>query len=199
MRTPGNTLPTSFYNNPDVVDVSKQLLGKLICTNVNSQFTSGIITETEAYCGRNDKACHANNGKRTPRTEVMFGDPGHAYVYLCYGIHHLFNVVTNQNGLADAVLVRAVFPVEGIEIMRERRNMANLKNLTNGPGKFTQAMGITTDFNSYSLSESPLWIEDCGLEVPKEEILTSKRIGIDYAEEDADRLWRFQIPHSLIS
>lgn len=196
---PSNVLPSSFFQNPDVVDVSRKLLGKVICSDVNSQFTSGIITETEAYCGRNDKACHANNGKRTPRTEVMFGDPGHAYIYLCYGIHHLFNVVTNQNGLADAVLIRAVYPLEGIEAMKERRNMDNLKNLTNGPGKFTQAMGITTDLNSTQLTNPPLWIEDQHFSLPQNSIQTGKRIGVDYAEEDAERLWRFYIPHSFLT
>lgn len=194
-----NVLPSSFFENPDVVDVSKKLIGKVICSNVNSQFTSGIITETEAYCGRNDKACHANNGKRTPRTEVMFGDPGRAYIYLCYGIHHLFNVVTNQNGLADAVLIRAIYPLQGIEVMKERRNMDDLKNLTNGPGKFTQAMGITTDFNSTKLTNAPLWIEDHQFSIPHNSIQTGKRIGVDYAEEDAERLWRFFIPNSQIN
>lgn len=194
-----NVLPSSFFENPDVVEVSKKLIGKVICSNINSQFTSGIITETEAYCGRNDKACHANNGKRTPRTEVMFGDPGRAYIYLCYGIHHLFNVVTNQKGLADAVLIRAVYPVKGIEVMKERRNLDNLKNLTNGPGKFTQAMGITTDFNSTKLTDPPLWIEDHQFSLPNNSIQIGKRIGVNYAEEDAEKLWRFFIPNSLFN
>lgn len=191
-------LPHSFYANPDVVDAARKLLGKVICSREGGVFTSGIITETEAYCGRNDKACHANNGKRTPRTEVMFGEPGHAYIYLCYGIHHLFNVVTNREGLADAVLIRGVHPVDGVEIMKERRGMDSLRNLTNGPGKFTQAMGITTDLDATSLSEPPVWIEDRGHTIQPEKMKASKRIGVDYAEEDANRLWRFNIHHSSL-
>lgn len=197
MTRTSNPLPYSFYANPDVVEVSRRLLGKVLCSSVESEFTAGVITETEAYSGRNDKACHANNGKRTPRTEVIFGDPGRAYIYLCYGIHHLFNVVTNRSGLADAVLVRAVQPLEGIEVMKRRRNTENSGNLTNGPGKFTQAMGITTSLNKTPLSEAPLWIEDRSIKFPKNEILASKRIGIDYAGEDANLLWRFTISQKI--
>jgi DNA-3-methyladenine glycosylase len=193
MRVPTNTVPKSFYDNPDVVEVSRQLLGKVLCAKIESTFTSGIITETEAYSGRDDKACHANNGKRTPRTEVMFGEPGNAYIYLCYGIHHLFNVVTNRIGLADAVLIRAIHPLHGLDAMKKRRNMQNEKNLTNGPGKFTQAMAITTSLNKTDLTNPPVWIEDHGIEIPKKEIRITKRIGVDYAGSDADKLWRFQI------
>lgn len=184
-------LPVSFYQNPDVVEVSRQLLGKVICTNIDSEFTSGIITETEAYCGRDDKACHANNGLRTARTEVMYGKPGHAYVYLCYGIHHLLNVVTNHEGLADAVLIRSVRPLDGIDTMVKRRNIINQKNLANGPGKLSQALGITTNLNAANLSEPPLWIEDRGIAFEEKTISTSPRIGVDYAGEDALRPWRF--------
>ncbi|MCC5912835.1 MAG: DNA-3-methyladenine glycosylase [Balneolaceae bacterium] len=198
--TPDNDrlLPVSFYANPDVTDIARNLLGKVICSKAGGDYTSGIIIETEAYCGRDDKACHANNGKRTPRTEVMFGEPGRAYIYLCYGIHHLFNVVTNRDGLADAVLVRAVKPLEGVDIMKERRGMDGLKNLTNGPGKLTQAMGITTDLNRTDLRTQPVWIEDYQISVAPESITASKRIGVDYADEDALRPWRFNIsPASL--
>lgn len=184
-------LPKSFYENPDVVDVSRKLLGKVLCSSINSKFTSGIITETEAYCGRNDKACHANNGLRTARTEVMYGEPGYAYIYLCYGIHHLLNVVTNKKGLADAVLIRAVKPLNGKDTIIERRNIQREKHLTNGPGKLTQALSITKDLNATNLSEPPLWIEDRGITFEKQEIRVSPRIGVDYAEEDALKPWRF--------
>lgn len=190
---PGSLLQTSFFANPDVVDVSKKLLGKVLCSTVDDQFTSGIITETEAYSGRNDKACHANNGLRTKRTEVMYGDPGHAYIYLCYGIHHLLNVVTNKKGLADAVLIRAVRPLEGIEVMKMRRNLGNQKALTNGPGKLTQALGVTTFLNKTNLSVPPLWIEDRGISVSPENIIPSERIGVGYAGNDAKKLWRFNL------
>lgn len=191
MNNPENVLQRSFYENDDVVEVSKKLLGKVLCSTIGGELTSGIITETEAYCGRNDKACHANNGKRTPRTEVMFGDPGHAYIYLCYGIHHLFNVVTNRNGLADAVLVRAIKPLDGIKTIMSRRDMDDSINLSNGPGKLTQALGITTDLNKTDLYSAPVWIEERKTSIPPDKIQTTKRIGIDYAGKDAHKPWRF--------
>jgi len=191
---PSNLLSKSFFENPDVAEVSRNLLGKVVCTNINSHFTAGIITETEAYSGRNDKACHANNGLRTQRTEVIYGEPGYAYIYLCYGIHHLLNVVTNKKGLADAVLIRAIRPLEGIDIMKERRDTNDEKNLCNGPGKLTQALGVTTDLNKTSLFDPPLWIEDRGITYQEKQINISTRIGIDYAEEDALKHWRFFIP-----
>ncbi|MDX1590955.1 MAG: DNA-3-methyladenine glycosylase [Balneolaceae bacterium] len=198
MRTPKNTLPVSFYSRSDVTQISRDLLGKRLCSLIDGDFTSGIITETEAYCGRGDKACHANNGKRTPRTEVMFGKPGHAYIYLCYGIHHLFNVVTNREGLADAVLIREIFPEKGVDLMQERRDGMKFQNLANGPGKFTQAMGITTSLNKTDLFSIPLWIEDTSYSFSPGDIISSKRIGIDYAGEDAHRLWRFNVDPSLL-
>lgn len=184
-------LPSSFYANPDVVAAAKAFLGKRIFSMVDGELCSGIITETEAYCGRNDKACHANNGLRTARTEIMYGEPGRAYIYLCYGIHHLFNIVTNRKGLADAVLIRAVEPVDGLEVMKQRRQTRQIRNLTNGPGKWTQAFGITTRLNKVSLSVPPVWIENSS--ITPSNIIESPRIGIDYAGEDALRLWRFQL------
>ncbi len=199
MPSDSKTLPRSFFANPDVVNVSRSLLGKVLCTDIDGQFTSSIITETEAYCGRGDKACHAYNGKYTERTKVMYGLPGTAYIYLCYGIHHLFNVVTNKEGLADAVLIRGVKPMVGYDMMTERRGITNSKQLTNGPGKLTQAMGITTDYNSCDLLKPPIWIEDHDYSIYDHQIEISKRVGIDYAEEDADKPWRFIIPHSLLT
>ncbi|MEX2457230.1 MAG: DNA-3-methyladenine glycosylase, partial [Balneolaceae bacterium] len=184
-------LPTDFYSNPDVVDVSRNLLGKFLCTQMNGEFTSGMIIETEAYCGRNDKACHANNNKRTDRTEVMFGEPGRAYIYLCYGIHHLFNVVTNQEGLADAVLIRGIKPVDGLDIIKHRRQISSEKNLSNGPGKLTQALGIRTLYTGHDLSEPPIWIEDRGVHIADDQIQSTPRIGVDYAGDDALKPWRF--------
>lgn len=182
-------MPESFYANPDVVDVSRQLIGKRLCTFFDGNFASGIITETEAYCGRNDKACHANNGLRTERTEVMYGKPGHAYIYLCYGIHHLFNVVTNREGLADAVLIRSIKPSEGVDVIQERRNYRPQKELTNGPGKLSQALGLHKQFSGTDLYTNPVWIEETGFSFS--EINTSQRIGVEYAGEDAKRPWRF--------
>jgi len=197
MFTKENVLPLEFYSNPDVVDVAHNLLGKVLCSHIDGIFTAGIISETEAYCGRNDKACHANDGKRTDRTEVMFGKPGNAYIYLCYGIHHLFNVVTNHEGLADAVLIRSIIPVEGQEHIEERRDINNKKRLTDGPGKLTQALGITTNLNKTNLTTPPVWIEHRNIDIPSKEIVPSKRIGVEYAGSHADRLWRFEISKEL--
>ncbi|GAB4229931.1 MAG: DNA-3-methyladenine glycosylase [Ekhidna sp.] len=183
-------LPRSFYERGDVVKIAKELLGMVLFTKIEGQLVAGRIVETEAYCGRGDKACHANN-KRTPRTEVMYQRGGTAYVYLCYGIHHLFNVVTNTEGLADAVLIRALEPIVGMEYMKERRNHPKGK-LTSGPGTLSQAMGIKVSMSGVDLTGEEIWIgKPEGLK--KIEITEDLRIGVDYAEEDALRPWRFVI------
>jgi DNA-3-methyladenine glycosylase len=192
-KVKGDILKQDFYGRQDVVQISKDLLGKVLCTFFDDTFTAGIITETEAYCGRNDKACHANNGTRTDRTEVMYGKPGHGYVYLCYGIHHLFNVVTNDEGLADAVLIRGIRPLDGIDVMKERRGMEKIKGLSDGPGKLTQAIGIKTSMSGITLMEPPVWIEDRGFTFAEKEITATPRIGVDYAGEHAKREWRFLV------
>jgi DNA-3-methyladenine glycosylase len=185
-------IPPSFYLNPDVVQVAKQLIGKYLCTNINGEITIGKIVETEAYCGKTDKACHAHFGM-TKRNKVMFGRGGFAYVYLCYGIHHLFNVVTNLEGLADAVLVRAVEPVDGIEFMLKRRNMNKLAyHITAGPGSVGKALGITTDLYGADLQGDTIWLADLPLP-PSEPIVASPRVGVAYAKEDALLPWRFRI------
>lgn len=185
-------LPPSFYRQPNVVTVAKKLVGKVLCTRFDGQLTSGIITETEAYCGRGDKACHANDGTRTERTETMYQAGGIAYIYLCYGIHHLFNVVTNSKDKADAVLIRAIKPLEGQEIMLRRRHKKEVTpTLTAGPGRLTQALGITTDYDGIKLSGTTIWIEDRGRNIPQDKLVATPRIGVDYAGKDAERPWRF--------
>ena len=174
-----------------MVEIAKDLLGKYLFTNINGELTGGKIVETEAYNGLNDRACHAYQ-KRTPRTEVMYGEGGKAYVYLCYGIHHLFNIVTNKKGLADAVLVRGLQPVEGINVMKERCHRSE-SQLTNGPGKLSQALSIVSDYSGTPLDSD--WIYVAGN--PSEEnpkIGVDVRIGVDYAGEDARLPWRFYIP-----
>ena len=189
----GKKLKMSWYRNDDVTKVAKQLLGKLLCTNFNGVVTKGKIVETEAYSGYNDKACHANNQKKTERNKVMFAHGGHAYVYLCYGIHHLFNVVTNKEGSADAVLIRAVEPVEGVEIMLKRRSMTKVeKRLTAGPGVLSQALGIQTIHYGTALNSNSIWIEE-GEPVGNDQVGSTTRIGVDYAEGDALKPWRFYI------
>ncbi|MCK5280175.1 MAG: DNA-3-methyladenine glycosylase [Cyclobacteriaceae bacterium] len=183
----------SWYRNDDVTEIAKQLLGKLLCTNFGGVVTKGKIVETEAYSGYNDKACHANNQKKTKRNKVMFAHGGHAYVYLCYGIHHLFNVVTNKEGSADAVLIRAVEPVEGVEIMLKRRSMTKVeKRLTAGPGVLSQALGIQTIHYGTALNSNSIWIEE-GEPVGNDQVGSTTRIGVDYAEGDALKPWRFYI------
>ena len=187
-------LNRGFYQDPDVVSCAKALVGKVLCTNVGGQYTSGIITETEAYSGSNDKASHANNGKRTKRNESMYLEGGHAYVYLCYGIHHLFNVVTAPKDQADAVLIRAIEPLEGLEIMLNRRNQKELKkDLFKGPGKVSQALGISLKEDRKDLQGESIWIEDRNINVTDDALKVSARIGIGYAGEDALLPWRFEL------
>lgn len=189
----GSKIEMSWYQNSDVVDLAKGLLGKILCTNIDGNVTKGRIVETEAYSGDGDKACHATNQQMTKRNRVMFSSGGHAYIYLCYGIHHLFNVVSNIEGKADAVLIRAIEPVEGLEAMMLRRKIANNdKRLTGGPGVLTQAMGIQTKHYGTPLDSTLIWIEDAPL-IEKKDIVATKRIGVEYAEEDASKLWRFYI------
>lgn len=186
-------LPLSFYTNSDVVQVAHDLIGCKLCTNINGIVTGGIIVETEAYNGRTDRACHAYPNKRTPRTEIMYVKGGVAYVYFVYGMHYLFNVVTNKKNFADAVLIRAIEPTIGIEEMMLRRNQQVCSNLlTGGPARLTQALGINKEMNGISLLKNSVWIElsksNSALEVTE-----SKRIGVDYAGEDALLPWRFSI------
>lgn len=186
-----NILPNDFYQRSNVLEVARELVGKVLCTEIDGHLCKGKIVEVEAYSGRNDKACHANNGRRTARTEVMYGMGGAAYVYLCYGIHHLFNVVTNIENEADAVLVRALEPITGTEIMAGRLK-SNNKKLTNGPGILSKSMGIKTTLSGISLDQAPVWIEQ-GEHISESEIVKTTRVGVEYAEEDALLPWRFYI------
>lgn len=192
-------LPESFYAGEDVVRISKELLGTKLVTNFNNKRTSGIIVETEAYAGPVDKAAHSYGWKRTPRTEVMFAQGGVAYVYLCYGMYHLFNVVVSKKGLPHAILIRGIEPVEGIPIMLERcKKEKCTPKLTNGPGKLARALGIFKVHSGMSLiRNSPVWIEERKQPLAATDILASARIGVDYAEEDALLPYRFTIKGNL--
>jgi len=187
-------VPRSFYENPDVVKVAKGLLGKSLFTRIEGIITGGIIIETEAYAGVNDKASHVYNNRRTKRTEVMYGPGGIAYIYFCYGMHHLINAVTNVEGIAQAVLIRALHPTHGLKTMCERRGKTKVdKTLTSGPGSLCKALGITMEFYGEPLDSSRLWIKDSGLVVPDGNLLTTPRIGVDYAGDDALLPYRFVI------
>lgn len=184
------SLSKTYFENPDVVFLAKDLIGKQLSTHIDGVVTSGIITETEAYAGQGDKACHAHLGKFTKRTKVMYEPGGIAYVYLCYGIHHLFNVVTNTRGHADAVLIRAIEPTQGIHIMQERRGKSKLdKSLSAGPGNLTKALGISKIHNQSSVVGDAIQIENT--ENKNISLVETTRIGIDYAGEDAKLPWRF--------
>lgn len=186
-------LGEDFYQRKNVVKIARELLGKGLFTCIDGVITGGIIVETEAYSWK-EKGCHAFGLKKTPRNAIMFENGGYAYVYLCYGIHYLFNVVTNGVNVAEAVLVRALEPVSGLEIMAYRRgNPQNQLHLTSGPGKLTKALGIDRSFNGKFLLGNEVWVEDIGIPVPATKIEAGPRIGIDYAGEDAKLPWRFTI------
>ena len=187
-------LPADFYQREDVLVISRELLGKVLCTNFHGKLTSGIIVETEAYAGVTDKASHAYGGRRTKRTETMYAKGGSAYVYLCYGIHHLFNIVTNKENIPHAVLIRAIQPRDGIEIMLQRRNKKKVDQLlTGGPGSLTRALGITVKDSGTFLMDNLIWLEDQNINYTNQDILSSPRIGVQYAGKDAQKPWRFQI------
>jgi len=187
-------LARPFYLRNDVVDIARELLGKVVCTQIKGKLTTASITETEAYAGVADKASHAYGDRRTKRTEPMYAAGGIAYVYLCYGIHHLFNVVTNRKGTPHAILIRAGKSLSGTSTMLERRRKPGVdKNLLGGPGSFAQALGIKTSDTGASLSDGRIWIEDQGVEVANDKIVVGPRVGIDYAKDDAKRPYRFRL------
>lgn len=185
-------LEASFYLGENVVAIAKSLIGKVLVTNFNGVLTSGRIVETEAYNGVGDKASHAFGGKNTERTKVMYMHGGHAYVYLCYGIHHLFNVVTNIEGVPNAVLIRSVEALEGIEKMLERTNKKSFKNnLLKGPGVVSKGLGIFKHHTGTSLLSGDIFIGDDGYIMDEKNIKATPRIGVDYAGEDALLPYRF--------
>ena len=183
-------LPLSFYLRADVEKIARELLGKVLVTNWGGAFTSGRIVETEAYAGEIDNASHASKG-RTPRTEVIFGTGGTAYVYLCYGIHQMFNIVTNISGIPHAILIRGVEPMEGTGIMLQRTGKKKVdETLTRGPGNVGKAFGFHTSQCGFSLVGEELYIADDGFKIKPSMIGTSPRIGVDYAGDHAD--WHFR-------
>ena len=188
-------LPLSFYQRHNVIQIAKDLLGKILVTKWNGIETSGRIVEVEAYNGVVDKASHAAGGRRTNRNEVMYGEGGVSYVYLCYGIHHLFNVVTNKQETPHAILIRALEPIKGIDIMLKRTGKIKLDyTLTKGPGNVSKALGISFKQHSgLSLLSKELFIVEDDFKLNKKDIIASPRIGVDYAGEDAILPYRFFI------
>ena len=182
----------SFYQGTDVVAITKKLIGKTLVTNFAGKLTAGRIVEAEAYNGPFDKAAHSYNNRRTKRTEVMFATGGVAYIYLCYGMHQMFNIVTNVEAVPNAILIRALEPLLGIEFMLERtkKNKASY-DLTRGPGNVAKALGLHTSQSGMSLNSDELFIADDGYKFPEEEILATARIGVGYAADDALLPYRF--------
>jgi DNA-3-methyladenine glycosylase len=189
-------LKKDFYTRSDVTGIAGDLLGKVLSTKIDGKLTSGIIVETEAYRS-DDRACHAFQKKKTKRNSVMFGEGGIAYVFMNYGIHFLFNVVTNIRDEPDAVLIRALEPVEGIDEMMIRRMKQDEKRITSGPGALTRALGINLEINGEDLAGKKCWIEvNDSLNFRNFSVVNSKRIGIDYAGEHAMLPWRFYIKNN---
>jgi DNA-3-methyladenine glycosylase len=194
-------IPRSFYRREDVVIIAQELLGKMLFSQFDTVLTVGIIVETEAYAGVTDRASHAFGNRRTARTEVMYSEGGTAYIYLCYGVHSLFNVVTNKKDVPDAVLIRAIKPVIGIDTMLRRSGKSFMdKSFGTGPGRLSKIMGIHFSHSGMDLTKQPsgltgqgIWLEDEGRTVLPENIITGTRIGVKYAGRDALRPYRFRI------
>lgn len=193
-------LPLCYYQNKDTLALSQDLLGKYLLTNLRGEgITGGIIVETEAYMGPEDKASHAHKNRRTKRTEVMFHAGGVCYVYLCYGLHHLFNIVTHQADVPHAILIRAIEPVVGIEVMLKRSHRTKpTPGWTSGPALLTKALGITVQHSGISLDGDKIWLEDRGLVITSDLILATPRVGIAYAQEYAQHPWRFHLGQSVL-
>lgn len=190
-----NPLPVSFYRRDDVVTIARELLGKKLCTLIDGQYTAGMIVETEAYRAPEDPASHAYDFRRTPRTEVMFAAGGVAYVYVIYGIYELFNVVTSVEGTPHAVLIRGLEPLEGLDIMQQRRQLEGKHSrLSSGPGLLSQALGITRAYTGLSLDTTPVWIEDFR-EISPSSIVASPRVGMGKTvfEPYFSMPWRFRV------
>lgn len=192
-------VPKEFYLRDDVVTIARELLGKEIMSFVNGQLASGIITETEAYNGIIDRASHAFGDRKTPRTSTMYREGGIAYIYLCYGIHSLLNVVANFEGTPHAILIRAIYPLRGVNIMSERLGRKAFPKEGIGPGKVSKLLGLSFTMDGESLTEGRnIWIEDTKIQINPSMISITPRIGVDYAGEDAKLPYRFVVDHKQI-
>jgi DNA-3-methyladenine glycosylase len=192
-------LERSFYIRQDVVQIAKDLIGKVVFTKFNNEITAGIIIETEAYEGVTDRASHAFGKRRTARSEVMYASGGVAYVYLCYGIHSLFNIVTNIQDIPHAVLIRGIYPSVGLDVMKKRTGKINLeRGCGSGPGKVSKILGIHYSHSGIDLMGDEIWLENREL-VLSDDIQTGTRIGVDYAGKDALLPYRFWIPEERIN
>ncbi|MBK7305977.1 MAG: DNA-3-methyladenine glycosylase [Chitinophagaceae bacterium] len=191
-------LPIQFYERKDVLLIAKELIGKIIVTNFEGTITSGRIIETEAYVGLTDRASHSFGGKRTTRNEHMYSVAGTVYVYICYGMHHLFNVVTNAANVPDAVLIRAVEPLTGIDTMLKRTGKPKLDNtLTKGPGNAAKALGISKRHSGKKLDNDEIYIADDGFKIAETTIGISRRIGVEGSGDAALLPYRFYVKENV--
>ena len=187
-------LPIQFYKRTDVLLIAKELIGKIVVTKFNGHTTSGRIVETEAYIGLTDRASHSFGGRRTERNEHMYSAAGTAYVYICYGMHHLFNVVSNAENIPDAVLIRAVEPLAGIDIMLKRTGKPKLDNtLTKGPGNVAKALGISKLYSGINLLKDEIYIADDRYKITETTIGISRRIGVESSGDAALLPYRFYV------
>ena len=185
-------LTKDYFLGDDVLAIARDLIGKSLFTKIDGQLAGGVICEVEAYKGTSDRASHAYGGRRTKRNEMMYHEGGVAYVYLCYGMHHLLNFVTNADGIPDAVLIRGIIPTHGEELMLQRTGKHHItRDIGIGPGKVSKLLGLTVADNGINLCGDRLWIEDRGLQLTDCQIETTPRIGVDYAGEDALLPYRF--------
>jgi DNA-3-methyladenine glycosylase len=185
-------LQRSYFINDNVVEIAKDLIGKILFTNFHGKITAGIIIETEAYAGIDDKASHAWGGRHTARTDILYRQGGIAYVYLCYGMHHLFNIVTNKTDIPHAVLIRGIKAIYGIDIIQQRMGAQSYnKGIIIGPGKVSKALGIKVAHTGTDLTGDTIWLEHSGKQIKPEDIIITTRIGIDYAGQDALLPYRF--------
>jgi DNA-3-methyladenine glycosylase len=191
MTSPGRKLVRADYADPRPTRVARFFLGKFLCVQAPDGYTEGMIIETEAYGGPKDAASHAFGNRRTARTEIMFAPGGASYTYLCYGLHHLFNIVTGPKDSPQAVLIRAVRITGGQDVVRRRRPGVAEKHWASGPGRVCAALGIGMHHYGLDLAGETIWLEDRGIKVPPREIQCTPRIGVDYAGKWAIKPWRF--------
>ena len=184
-------LTEAFYTREDTVEMARELIGKFVYTDINGQKTGGMIVETEAYMGVTDSSCHSFNNRKSVKNASMFNNGGVAYMYICYGIHDMFNIVTGSEGDSQVILIRAIEPTIGVDAMKERRGDIPLNRLAKGPGSLAKALGLNRSFDNASLLDNTLWIEDQGIVIASGAIVESARIGLGCPEPYFSMPWRF--------
>jgi len=198
MKKPALALPAAFYQRADVLTVARELLGKHVFTRLDGELTGGRIVETEAYRHEGDPSITLHLQRKKQQAEALYQPGGHAYLYTVYRVHTLFNITVNDAAHPDAVLIRAIEPLAGIDVMQRRRGLAKVaRNLTAGPGVLSQALGLTPALNGELVTGPLIWFEDTGEVITDENVLASSRVGLEYAGEEAVALpWRFRVKDS---